>query len=267
MDGVMKGLVIVLDGCRPDGLAQADTPHIDALWQGGAYSWTARTVSPSVTLPPHCSMFFGTEPETHGVESNEWPEGYVYVIPSLFALYKQQGLKTAMVHTWEPLVPIAAPGTLDICEYKEDWRDGEVTTGMLAATVLQEESPDLMFVHLPYPDLGHELGWMTESYLRTIARSDDELGLVMEALRGMEIEDETVIVVLADHGGHDTTHGSELSEDMTIPWIIRGPGIRAGHQIGSQVMIQDTAPTMAAAVGLPIPASWTGRVIEEVFGA
>jgi len=30
-------------------------------------------------------------------------------------------------------------------------------------------------------------------------------------------------------------------------------------------MIQDTAATMAAAVGLPIPASWTGRSIEEVF--
>jgi predicted AlkP superfamily pyrophosphatase or phosphodiesterase len=40
-----KCLLIILDGCRPDALAQAHTPNIDSLRQSGAYTWTARTVS------------------------------------------------------------------------------------------------------------------------------------------------------------------------------------------------------------------------------
>jgi hypothetical protein len=48
-----KIILVVFDGCRPDGLAEAHTPNVDALWQSGAYSWTAQSVTPSVTLPTH----------------------------------------------------------------------------------------------------------------------------------------------------------------------------------------------------------------------
>ena len=44
---ISKVLLIILDGCRPDALQQATTPHLDSLWQGGAYSWTAQSVMPA----------------------------------------------------------------------------------------------------------------------------------------------------------------------------------------------------------------------------
>jgi 4-hydroxy-3-polyprenylbenzoate decarboxylase len=33
----------------------------------------------------------------------------------------------------------------------------------------------------------------------------------------------TCIIITSDHGGHDTTHGYNIPEDMIIPWIISGP--------------------------------------------
>jgi arylsulfatase A-like enzyme len=44
---------------------------------------------------------------------------------------------------------------------------------------------------------------------------------------------------------------------MTIPWFLAGPGISAG-EIPEQVRIFDTAPTLAAALGLPPLREWDG---------
>ena len=65
-------VLFVIDGMRPDGLQQTDTPHIDNVFQRGAYTCTARTVMPSVTLPAHTSMFRGVEPECHGIITSIW---------------------------------------------------------------------------------------------------------------------------------------------------------------------------------------------------
>ena len=63
-------VLIVFDGCRPDGLAQARTPHADSLWQRGAYTWRAQSVTPSYTLPTHNTMFRSVTPAKHGVVEN-----------------------------------------------------------------------------------------------------------------------------------------------------------------------------------------------------
>jgi arylsulfatase A-like enzyme len=75
----------------------------------------------------------------------------------------------------------------------------------------------------------------------------------------------TVAVVLGDHGGHGTKHGENLAEHMTIPWLIGGPGIRHGHEIVGSVSILDTAPTVARLLGITVPAEWQGSVITEAL--
>ena len=47
---------------RPDALDQADTPIMDELRAGGAYSPNAQTVYISYTLPSHASMLSGIDP-------------------------------------------------------------------------------------------------------------------------------------------------------------------------------------------------------------
>ena len=37
---------------------------------------------------------------------------------------------------------------------------------------------------------------------------------------------ESITVIGTDHGGHDRHHGTEMAEDMTIPWIISGQAFR-----------------------------------------
>ncbi len=73
------------------------------------------------------------------------------------------------------------------------------------------------------------------------------------------------VLVHADHGGHERTHGTDSPEDMTIPWILAGPGVRAGHELQTPVGLLDTAPTLARLLGVQPDAQWEGKVVEEAF--
>jgi arylsulfatase A-like enzyme len=101
--------------------------------------------------------------------------------------------------------------------------------------------------------------------LETYANDDESLGFILESLKSRGMFEGTLIIVTADHGGHDTTHGFDLPEDMTIPWIVSGPGILP-MQLTIPVHIMDTAATAAFALGLPIPPEWDGRPVFEAFG-
>jgi len=57
-----------------------------------------------------------------------------------------------------------------------------------------------------------------------VFRADEAIGELLTALDAYDLRDETLLIITADHGGHDTTHGSSMPEDMTIPWIASGPG-------------------------------------------
>jgi arylsulfatase A-like enzyme len=98
-----------------------------------------------------------------------------------------------------------------------------------------------------------------------IRRADEALGLFLAALDARGLRSETLLILSADHGGHDTTHGSSLPEDMTIPWVASGAGVQP-KALTSPVHTMDTAATAAFALGLPIPAEWDGVPVYEAFG-
>ena len=57
----MKVLLILVDGMRPDAIAELS--EFKDFAAKGAVSLEGRTVMPSVTLPCHMSMFHGVDPE------------------------------------------------------------------------------------------------------------------------------------------------------------------------------------------------------------
>ena len=56
--------------------------------------------------------------------------------------------------------------------------------------------------------------------------------------------DEYTIIITADHGGHDRSHGTDMDEDMTIPMMFYGPSFTPGKELeGGSIL--DIAPTIA----------------------
>ena len=73
-----------------------------------------------------------------------------------------------------------------------------------------------------------------------------------------ECGDEYTIIVTADHGGHDRTHGTLMPEDMTTPIILHGPMFQPGTVI-EEASIKDIAPTVAALLGGRRAPEWEGK--------
>jgi len=257
-------LIVSIDGLRPDVLRKADAPHLHHLWQTGAYTWQAQTVVPSVTLVAHASMLSGVPPAVHGIHWNAWlPQRGTIRVSTLFSIAHEAGFSTAMVVGKPKLAHLQAPDSVDYFEFA-GYTDAAVA--QVAARLIREHTPQVLFVHFPDVDgAGHRWGWGSERQVQTVAATDAAFGRVLEALETVGIRDRTLIIVTADHGGHGTAHGSSREEDVTIPWIVHGPGVRAGHEIHQPVWIGDTAATALYALGLEVPESWQGRPVLEAF--
>jgi predicted AlkP superfamily pyrophosphatase or phosphodiesterase len=257
-------ILFVVDGLRPDALQQAPTSEIDRLVTQGDYTWQA----PSISLPCHLSLFWAVPPSCHNVYQNLWMPP-LSTVPSLVEVVHQAGLGTAAFYTWETLRDLARPGFLDVAYYRrlgDPEGDSDLEIAAAAAHYIVEQRPSFTFVYLGATDeVGHRHGWMSAPYLRAVSKADRAIGLILQPLRASDSLGDTVCMVLSDHGGPGTDHSAGLPEDLTIPWVVNGPGIRCGHRIKSAVSIIDPAPTLAHLLGLPRPAEWHGQVMTEAL--
>jgi len=259
----VRALILSIDGFRPDAIELTPMRNLQALMQQGAYSLVAQTIFPSATLPAHSSMLTGLCPDKHGVDWNDYlPDRGNANGVDIFDLAHAAGLRTVMLVGKEKLRQVTEPESTDVFEFIND-RDV-----VIAARVAEliPQGFDLMFVHFPTPDwMGHEYGWLSPEQYSVLFRADEALQTILDALEGAGMREETLIIVTADHGGHDTTHGSSRPEDMTIPWIVTGPGVQ--HLVlFTEVNTTDTAATVAWALGLPLQPDWDGRPVLEAFG-
>ncbi len=270
-------VIISWDGGKPSVIRQlvkeGKLPTIKALIAEGSYSWTAQTIVPSSTLPSHTSMVTGVTMQKHGVIWNDKfreEEGFVKV-PTIFELAKRAGLKTAMVVSKSKLKQFAKPGTLDAEEYV---RGDALEVAKVAVKVIEQVKPNLMLVHFADPDsAGHGYGWGNEKegvppsqeFLESLQRCDKATGEIVNALKRNGQWQQALVIVTADHGGHNKTHGSSDPEDVNIPWIAVGGLAARNGELKGQIKTMDTAATALAALGIKVPNDWDGKPVWEAL--
>ncbi len=259
-------ILFSVDGMRPDGLQKAETPNTDALVSGGVSTFSAQTVMPSVTLPCHSSMFRSVPPTRHGVVTNTFTP-LARPVPSIMDVVRRAQMKAAAFYNWEPLRDLASPGSLEHSLMMRNWAapEGDQELAEAAGALIRRTAKNpyaFIFVYLGHTDvMGHAHGWMSEPYLDAISNADVCVGIVLEAARQAGTMERTAVIVTADHGGHGQTHGTDMPEDMTIPWVCFGAGVPSGKSIEAPVSIMDNAPTIAALLGLEPGEHWEGSPV------
>ncbi|HEX6884947.1 MAG TPA: sulfatase [Planctomycetota bacterium] len=112
-------------------------------------------------------------------------------------------------------------------------------------------------------DGARELGAYVDRYDGAIHAWDEAFGAWMERFARRAPEAQPIVCVIADHGEEFVEHGgwnhgeTLYAEQLEVPWILRLPG-RPPGRIREPVSLIDVAPTLLAAVGVPIPATMTG---------
>ena len=257
-------LLFSLDGVRPDAIERATTPTLDRLKQQGAWTGRARTVMPSVTLPCHQSMLRGVPVERHGITSNRF-QPLARPVPSLIEAAHAAGKRVGFFYNWEQLRDLADPGSVEVAYFRRDCysAEGDQRIATAAETHLKREPYDFALIYFGWTDeCAHRTGWMSDPYLRAIENADACVGQILQALPN---PDEAIVLVMSDHGGHDRSHGTDRDEDMLIPWILSGRGVRPATELDGEVKIFDTCPTLAHLLGIPPAPEWEGRVVIEAL--
>lgn len=97
-------------------------------------------------------------------------------------------------------------------------------------------------------------------------RLDEALGRVLDALRSLHLDRNTIVVFTSDHGCHFKTRNGEYKRSchessMRIPMAWSGPGFFGGGHIEQLVSLIDVPPTLLDAAGLEVPGAMMGRSI------
>ncbi len=99
-----------------------------------------------------------------------------------------------------------------------------------------------------------------QAYDARVREADGELAATLDVLHDRGVLDETVVVVLSDHGEEFGEHQGWLhdqsvyDEVVRAPLIVRLPGSEhAGARVDAPVSLLDVAPTLADLAGVPTP--------------
>ena len=117
------------------------------------------------------------------------------------------------------------------------------------------------------------LGANKDLYYGEVAYLDHQVGRLLDFLRSRNLLDDTLVVLVADHGESLGEHGVSFRHvglhDTTthVPMMIRWPGReRTGRPIHGLVQTIDLFPTLLGALELPIPPE-DGEDLAKLTGA
>ncbi|MDG2307221.1 MAG: sulfatase [Candidatus Binatia bacterium] len=160
------------------------------------------------------------------------------------------------VHSYEVHIPLTPPvETLSIFEESYD--------GPLGDAILTREWFGRANSTKAPADIQH---WI-RLYDAAIRSADAGFGALVRGLRERGLYDDSLIVVVSDHGeelGERTglsLHGKTLfDEALRIPLLVKFPGGEfAGRVVDRQVRLIDVFPTVVGALGLDVPAEIDGE--------
>ena len=263
-------LVVSIDGLRPDAIQAYNAPTMQRLIREGSYTLSGRTIDPSKTLPSHTSMLTGQLPERHGVLWNTvaTADASSIELPNMFGLARAQGYTTAAFFSKPKFQPLQVEGTLDYSQAPGGlfggWSSKRTVNDV--TKYLATARPNVLFVHLKDPDAaGHRDGWMTASYGQAVLEADRALGQLLTRAEQAFGQGNFSVIVTADHGGHETNHGSADPRDVMIPWMAWGQGVKPGLLPESTVRTMDTAATVLWLLAVDRPADWAGQPVLDAF--
>ena len=265
--------LIGVDGLGARWIPWGDMPNLRALRDGGLYA-VGRCGFPTISAPNWISVFTGLPIELHGTRDNSgapkvepWrPAGVPadWRAPCVFSEVRRQAPEafTASAYPWKGIGWCHNTNTVSATRHfggtaaEYATRDANAVDWALS---FLPRSPRLALYYQGQVDMtGHQVGWGSPEFTNACRNVDANIGRIVEAYKAAGLWDDTVFIFVADHGGHDKTHGDATMECFEVPFLVAGPAAK-GLRLREPVVLVDTAPTILALLGLDIPETMRGR--------
>jgi hypothetical protein len=272
--GIEHIVIIGIDGLSPDGIRTASTPVMDKMIANGTVKWDVRTVLPSSSSPNWMSMISGAGPEQHGVIDNDWEKtdrslppvimDDEDIFPTIFQVIRNNypNGKIGAVYNWKGFGRLFEKKAVNY-----DTTSASVdTTVSLFTDYIKNEKPLFAFIQMDHVDhAGHTYGHGSEEYYKAVSKADSLIGKIVEGIHEAGIEENTLVIITADHGGKGYGHGGATPEEAEIAMIFNGKDVKKGYQVQQPVYTYDLAATIAFALNITPPYAWIGRPVKSAF--
>ena len=289
------------------GYPRKTSPFIDDVLAPEGTTFLRAPAPATTTSPSHMTLFTATPPSIHGVVSNLGGRSLPEAIPTLAETLQASGYVTAAI-TENGAITRALGFGRGFDHYEENLSarilrpEGHIEATFSAGREFAERRgalPWFVFVqtyqvHYPYtppaeyehyfeddgldpPSIVDQFGRRPRGpyhpilYDREIRYADDQLRILIESLDQEGLLENTVVVVLADHGEaffeHTYIgHGSDLHrETVRVPLIFVGPGVPEGLRVEQPVGLADVMPTVLDLLGVAIPPEVKGKSLVPLF--
>lgn len=120
----------------------------------------------------------------------------------------------------------------------------------------------------------HHLGGSTHQHLGgywgMVKRLDEAFGRVMDALKSLSLDRDTIVLFTSDHACHFKTRNAEYKRSchessIHVPTLLAGPGFEGGGQLSQLVSLVDLPPTLLDACDIEVPDTMQGHSLMPVL--
>jgi len=293
-------ILITLDTVRADrmgflGSKRGLTPNLDALAQQSIVFERAYSQAP-LTPVSHATILTGTYPQFHQV--HDFGNKLGTSLPYLPSLLHSRGYRTGAFVSSIILDPRNgfAPGfergfdVYDAGFHRQrrgenrfqsiQRRADDTLSRALPWLEKNAQGPFFMFLHIwdahdPYePPVPYKTRYAAAPYDGEIAYLDASLGKLFAFLHEKGLYNNTLIVIMSDHGealgDHgEKTHGVFLYDaTIHVPLLLKLPGAKfAGRRVKARVSLVDVAPTILDATLDAVPAVMQGQSLLGILYA
>ena len=167
-------------------------------------------------------------------------------------------------HYFEPHMPYV-PQEDDLQRFGLSSGSSSVVSDFIAGGFDQKQA---IFFKGDYPDA--ELTATRKLYEAEIRYADREIGRLLEALDAMGKSDDTIVILMSDHGESLGDHGLFFAHDFTlydelvhVPLVVRRPGIEAAR-IEGPVSLIDVMPSLCAWLPVSCPEVMDGVPLPKM---
>lgn len=274
-------LLITLDTVRADhlgcyGYSRIETPTIDRLAAEGVRFSNAYAQAP-ITLPSHAVILTGTYPMYNGLRDFTSPS-LRGDIPTLADILRRNGYRTAAFvssfvlnsmwglnrgfEVYDDNVGFDPKGTNSL--FLLERRGDRTVDRFLEWLNRRDAKPFFVWFHLydphsPYrPPEPYRTKYSSHPYDGEIAFDDVQVGRVVARLRSLNLYENTLILLLSDHGESLGEHGEDehgffvYNATMHVPLVLKLPGqANKGSVVSHPVGTVDVAQTVAQICRIP----------------
>lgn len=279
-------ILISIDTLRSDhlpayGYRGVRTPAIDALAGQSIVFERAYSHCP-LTLPSHATILTGLLPANTGIRDNAGfhldpkratlaellkQEGYATgAAVSAYVLRRDSGIDRGFDFFDDAITPRADQSLGGV------QRNGTETAAALESWIgAHANQPFFAMLHLYEPHAPYDAPAPYRSqfspYDAEIAAADAIVGRFLDALKARGLYDDTLIVLLSDHGEGLGDHGEDehgiflYREAIQVPLLVKLPGAHRASRVRDVVGLRDVMPAILDQLHLPRPAGVDDRPI------